>query len=150
MSKQESDFPRRERFGLRRDFMPRRRVLAGITAILMSASLIFSGNVSAHNIDLNKAREVVRNYARMVRDQSGGKYVHYSTNCVAAFPGHNHIARCLIDYKNEEDTKKGVYTCRELVEIKLWPHKAGINYTPRGVHVSPPCGNIKLDWTPMS
>ncbi|MFL6229075.1 MAG: hypothetical protein ACJ741_09870 [Pyrinomonadaceae bacterium] len=130
--------------------MLRGRALAGIVAIVMGASLIFAGNVSAHNIDMNKAREAARNYARQVRDESGGKYTHYSTSCVAAFPGHNHIARCLIDYKNEEDTKKGVYTCRELVEIKLLPHHSGIDYTPRGVHVSTPCGNLKLTWTPMS
>ena len=120
-----------------------------VVPILIGASLFFTWSTSAHNIDLAKAREVTRNYAQKVRDESGGKYAHYSTSCVAAFPGHNHIARCMVDYKNEADTKKGVYTCRELIEVKLWPHTAGLNYTPRGVHVSPPCGNVKLDWTPM-
>ena len=126
-----------------------RRSLMIIVSILIGSSLLFTWKASAHNIDLAKAREVIRNYARRVRDESVGKYAHYSTSCVAAFPGHNHIARCLIDYKNEADTKKGVYTCRELIEVKLWAHDAGINYTPRGVHVSPPCGNVKLYWTPM-
>ena len=128
--------------------MPR-TLLSGVVILLIGASFVFSVSVSAHNIDIAKAREVIRNYARKVRDDSGGKYARYSTSCVAAFPGHNHIASCVIDYKNEADTKKGVYTCRELIEIKLWPHSAGINYTPRGVHVSPPCGNVKLDYTPM-
>ena len=127
----------------------RRKSLIVIVAILMGASFVFKWNASAHNIDLKKAREVIRNYAKSVRDNSGGKYAHYSTSCVAAFPGHNHIARCVVDYKNEADTKTGVYTCRELIEVKLWAHDAGINYTPRGVHVSPPCGNVKLDWTVM-
>ncbi len=120
-----------------------------VIIFLLGASLVFPLSASAHNIDVKKAREVIRNYAQKVRDESGGKYAHYSTSCVAAFPGHNHIARCVVDYKNEADTKKGVYTCRELIEVKLWAHDAGINYTPRGVHVSPPCGNVTLDWTRM-
>ena len=149
MIKQVNNFSPRQLLGITAGLMLRRRALAGIAVILIGASLIFSGIVSAHNIDLAKAREVTRNYARKVRDDSGGKYAHYSTSCVAAFPGHNHIARCVIDYKNEADTKKGVYTCRELIEVKLWSHENGLNYTPRGVHVSPPCGNVKLDWTVM-
>src|ERR1700752_2469917 len=149
MIKQANNFSPRQLLGITAGLMLRRRALAGIAVILIGASLIFSGIVSAHNIDMAKAREVTRNYARKVRDDSGGKYAHYSTSCVAAFPGHNHIARGVIDYKNEEDTKKGGSTCRELIEVKLWAHDAGINYTPRGVHVSPPCGNVKLDWTVM-
>ena len=157
MSVQESNFPRREGFGPRVDFTLRRRALAGIAAILMGTSFIFSVNVSAHNIDLVKAREAARNYARQVRDESGGAYVHYSTSCVAAFPNHNHIARCLIDYKNEADTKKGVYTCRELIEIKLLPHKDPItgeerfNYTLYGYHASRnQCGGIWLSGNVMN
>src|SRR6185369_12260474 len=133
----------------RGELFMRKNPLIVIVAMLIGVNFVFTCSTSAHNIDLAKAREVIRNYARNVRDQSGGKYAHYSTSCVAAFPGHNHIARCVIDYKNEADTKKGVYTCRELIEVKLWAHDAGINYTPRGVHVSPPCGNVKLDWTVM-
>ena len=127
----------------------RKSPLIVIVVMLIAVNFVFTCSTSAHNIDLAKAREVTRNYARKVRDESGGKYAHYSTSCVAAFPGHNHIARCVVDYKNEADTKKGVYTCRELIEVKLWAHDAGINYTPRGVHVSPPCGNVTLDWTRM-
>jgi len=126
--------------------MLRRRALAGIAVILIGASLIFSGIVSAHNIDLKKARELARDYARKVRDESGGKYAHYSTNCVAAFPNHNHIARCLIEYRNEADTKKGVYTCQELIEINLPPHRDGrMGYDLWANHVSfSQCGNIRL------
>ena len=151
MSKPESDFPRRERFGMRLGLMLRRRVLAGIAAILMGASFIFSGNVSAHNIDLVKAREVARNYARQVRDESGGKYLHFSTNCVRAFPGHNHIVRCLIDYQNAADAKKGVYTCRELIEIKMKPHNGDeVNFDLYGYHASHNnCGKFRLNGTPM-
>jgi hypothetical protein len=133
--------------------MSKRGLLSVVAAILMGASLIFSGNVSAHNIDVKKAREAARNYARKVRDESGGRYVHYGTNCVAAFPNHNHIARCLIDYQNEEDTKKGVYTCRELIEIKYPVHTdlTQENFTMYGYHASAnTCGNTRLKATVMN
>jgi len=125
----------------------RRRSLIVIIASLSGVCLLFTWAASAHNIDLKKAREVARDYARQVRDESGGKYVHYSTNCVAAFPNHNHIARCLIDYRNEADTKKDVYTCRELIEIKLLPHKPyGMTYILYGNHASSTyCGRAPLD-----
>ena len=124
----------------------RRKSLAVIVAIVIGANLVFTWSTSAHNIDLKKAREVVRDYARKVRDESGGKYVHYSTNCVAAFPNHNHIARCLIEYRNEADTKKGVYTCQELIEINLPPHDDNrMGYDLWGTHVSfSQCGKSRL------
>ena len=146
MIKQANNFSPRQLLGITAGLMLRRRALAGIAVILIGASLIFSGIVSAHNIDLKKARELARDYARKVRDESGGKYVHYSTNCVAAFPNHNHIARCLIEYRNEADTKKGVYTCQELIEINLPPHRDGrMGYDLWANHVSfSQCGNIRL------
>jgi len=124
----------------------RRKSLAVIVAIVIGANLVFTWSTSAHNIDLKKARELVRDYARKVRDESGGKYVHYSTNCVAAFPNHNHIARCLVEYRNEADTKKGVYTCQELIEINLPPHDGNqMGYDLWATHVSfSQCGNIRL------
>jgi len=146
MIKQANNFSPRQLLGITAGLMLRRRALAGIAVILIGASLIFSGIVSAHNIDLKKARELARDYARKVRDESGGKYAHYSTNCVAAFPNHNHIARCLIEYRNEADTKKGVYTCQELIEINLPPHNDGrMGYDLWANHVSfSQCGNIRL------
>lgn len=83
------------------------RVSISLVIVLLGASLVFPLGVFAHNIDVKKAREVVRDYARQVRDESGGKYAHYSTCCVSAFPNHNYIARCTIDYQSEADTKKG-------------------------------------------
>ena len=117
-----------------------------IVAIVIGAHLVFTWSSSAHNIDLKKARELVRDYARKVRDESGGKYVHYSTNCVAAFPNHNHIARCLVEYRNEADTKKGVYTCQELIEINLPPHDGNrMGYDLWATHVSfSQCGKSRL------
>jgi len=123
-----------------------------IIAILMGASLVYTWGTSAHNIDVKKARELVRDYARSVRDESNGKYIHYSTNCVAAFPGHNHIARCLIDYTNEADAKKGVYTCRELIEIKMWPHHQSLeDYHLWATHASNnQCGSRRFNNTPLN
>lgn len=128
MNTRENSFARRKKLGLTMGFVQRRRALAGIAAILIGASFVFSGSASAHNIDVKKAREVAREYARTIRDQSKGNYIHFSTNCVAAFPGHNHIVRCLIDYKNAKDSAAGVYTCREGIELFLYPHGSSNTY----------------------
>ena len=105
----------------------KRRSLAIMLVILTGASLVFTWTTSAHNIDLKKAREVARDYARSVRDASGGKYAHYSTNCVRAFPNHNHYVRCSIDYQSASDAEKGVYTCRESIEVYMGSHDGGIS-----------------------
>lgn len=152
MSKQDKGCSRRGRLEMRLGIMSRRRALAGIAALVMGASLVFTWSASAHNIDLTKAREMARAYARQVRDESGGKYAHFSTNCVRAFPGHNHIARCLIDYQNAADRERGVYTCRELIEIKMPPHSRSgqINFELYGFHASNnQCGSRRLNNTPM-
>src|SRR5205085_1891114 len=124
----------------------RRRSLLVIVAILMGASLVFTSGTSAHNIDLEAARDAARRYARQIRDQSAGKYQHYSTKCENAFPGHNHIVRCQIDYQHESFTKSTAYTCREFIEIKVEPHgsifnpvKSGFLY---GYHTTAPCGGV--------
>ncbi len=145
MSTQDNGCLRRVRWEMRLGFMLRRRVLAGFAAILMGASLVFSPSASAHNIDLAKAREVAREYARQVRDESGGKYIHYSTNCVRAFPNHNHYVRCLVDYQNAKDTAKGVYTCRESIEVYMYAHSDyGEMFALYAKHTSFPCGSRKL------
>jgi hypothetical protein len=136
-----------------RGFMLRRKLLAGVAAILMGASLVFSGSASAHNIDLAKAREVARDYARGVRAESDGRYLHYSTNCVSAFPNHNHIVRCLIDYQSAKDKAKGVYTCRESIELKFNAHSVSGGrpvYIIWGDHTSnSKCGNRFLTKAPL-
>ena len=115
MSTEQNNFSRCEKL--------RRRVLAGITALLMGSSLVFTGDASAHNIDLAKARDLARIYARGVRDGSGGKYLHYTTSCRKNFPGHNHSARCTIQYQNAQDAAAGVYTCKEIIELAMGPHR---------------------------
>jgi len=78
--------------------------------------------------------------------------VHYSTNCVRAFPGHNHIVSCVISYQNEQDTAKGVYTCRESIEIKMPPHSrtGSMDFGLHGFHTSwNICGSRQLNDTLM-
>ena len=124
----------------------RRKSLVVLVVFLMATSLVGTRTTSAHNIDLKKAREIVRDYARKVRDESGGKYVHYSTNCVNAFPNHNHIARCLVEFRNAADDEKGVYTCRELIEIKMSPHNnTAMSFNLWAFHASDnQCGSRRL------
>ena len=124
-----------------------RKSLVVLVVFLMATSFVGIQGTSAHNIDLKKAREIVRDYARQVRDESGGKYVHYSTNCVNAFPNHNHIARCLVEFRNAADSEKGVYTCRELIEIKMPAHNDGaISYNLWANHVSDnQCGSTRFN-----
>ena len=133
----------------------RTKSLIAIVAILMGTNFVFEWSASAHNIDLKKAREAARDYARMVKEQVHGglygTYIHYSTNCVRAFPGHNHIVRCLIEFQNSDDTRKGTYTCRETIEIKMHPHKGDqVNFELYGTHASGnSCGPDKLNDTSM-
>lgn len=149
MSKQKNGFSRHEMSDMKAG-LRLRKVLAMIATISMGASLIFTSSTSAHNIDLAKAREVAREYARTVRAESGGKFLHYSTNCVRAFPGgHNHYVRCLIEYQNEKDTAAGVYTCKETIEVYMKPNGGPGNrgpdiYTLYAKHTSFPCGRRKL------
>ena len=147
MSTQQNNSPRREKLGVIKGFMLRRKVLAGIAALSMGASLIFTLSASAHNIDVKKAREAAREYAREVRDKSGGKYLHYSTFCYKMFANHNHYARCEIEYQNAKDKAKGVYTCKEIVNFYMRAHgKVGENYTLYGKHSSAnACGGYFLD-----
>jgi len=125
----------------------RRKSLVVLVVFLIATSPVGTRSTSAHNIDLKKAREIVRDYARRVRDESGGKYIHYSTNCVNAFPNHNHIARCLVEFRNAADSEKGVYTCRELIEIKAPAHNnSAMNFNLWANHVSDNhCGSRRFN-----
>lgn len=124
-----------------------RRSLACIAALLMVASLVFTRSTSAHNIDVKKARELVRDYARGVRDQSGGKYLHYSTRCTRSNPGHNHYVSCVVEYQNAKDKAAGVYTCKETLIIFLQAHSGSVeDYRIVGRHASNnTCGSRRLN-----
>ncbi len=150
MSKQETDFSRREILRITAGFMlRRRRLLAGIAVLLMGASFIFMRRASAHNIDLAKAKVLARDYAWNVREESGGKFIRSTWNCVKAFPKHNHYVRCVIQHQNASDKAAGVYTCKETIELFMPPDdydKAGPNYTIIARHTSyHHCGRSRLN-----
>ncbi|MBA3765852.1 MAG: hypothetical protein H0W99_02470 [Acidobacteria bacterium] len=99
-----------------------RRALYGIIALLMCVSLVFTLSASAHNIDLAKAQEIARDYARQVRKESNGKYLHYSTDCRNLFQGHNHYVRCAIEYTDDEKTGgTNPALCRESIDVFFQP-----------------------------
>jgi hypothetical protein len=114
MNTQDDGYSRRERLG--------RRVLAGIAAILIGASFIFTSSASAHNINLNKAWEMAREYARGVRAESNGKYLHYTTDCWELFEGHNHYVRCGISYNNRVGDRAPTILCRETIDVYHQAH----------------------------
>jgi hypothetical protein len=111
--------------------MLRRKVLPGLAAIVMGASLIFTPKVLAHSIDLEAAWEKARDHARSVRNDSNGNYKHYATDCVKAFTGHNHYVRCTIFFQTEKDKERGKWTCRERVEVY---HEAHGRTGPGGIY----------------
>ncbi len=152
MSKQETDFSRRQILGQTVCFMLRRSVLAGIIAVLMGASLVFTGSASAHNIDLAKAKELVRRYAQAVRRESDSRdlYISSTWNCVNAFPNHNHIVRCVIQHQNARDKNAGVYTCKETMELYMTPHRPAESYLIYARHTSVSnCGKGRFYDTPL-
>ena len=128
MSKQDNGFSRRQMSELTTGLRLKRSMLFGIAVLVMGASLFFTPSTSAHNIDVEKARELVRDYARRVRDESGGQYIHYSTSCTRSNPGHNHYVGCVVKYQNEADAAKGVYTCKEALVLFMSPHNRDGSY----------------------
>ncbi len=122
--------------------MLRRRVLAGIAALLMGVSLVFTLSASAHNISLANAQEMARDYARSVRKGSKGKYLHYSTDCYKLFQDHNHYVRCQIDYTDDEKTGgTNSAVCRETIDVFFQPHNAGERSNYWIKHHSGQCGS---------
>lgn len=97
-------------------------ILAIMATLVMGVGLVVTANTFAHNIDVKAAREKARDYARKKRSDPGRTYKHYSTDCVAAYPGHNHYVRCTISYQNEADTARGRQTCTERIEVYLRAH----------------------------
>ena len=132
MTKQASKLLRRERSEMMTVGLTSRiGILAVIATVLMSAGLVFAANALAHNIDLEKAWEKARDYARAKRSDPGRTYKHYATDCVKAFPGHNHIVRCTISYQTPKDKEKGKWTCSERIEVY---HEAHGRTGPGGIY----------------
>lgn len=145
MSKQETDFSRRQILGQTVCFMLRRSVLAGIIAVLMGASLVFTGSASAHNIDLKRAKEMALARAQALVDNSPRNYVQGITSCGRAFPGHNHIVQCRIQYEDKVSKNvDGVFACTEYIQVYFQSHRDGQNYNPYMRHTSRSCGTDTL------
>ncbi len=121
MSIQQNNFPRCERLGMKLNFMLRKSILAGIAVVVMGTSLVFSGSASAHNIDLPKARELAKEYARGIIKEGRG-YINYAWRCKSMFSGHNHYVQCEIEYKTAKDKAAGVYSCKEVIQVILQAH----------------------------
>ena len=145
MSKQQNRHSRRERLEMTMGFILRRRVLAGIAAFLMCASLVFTLRASAHNISLANAQEMARQYAKSVREESGGKYISSMTDCYTLFPGHNHYVRCEIDYKDEATKNNGRGVCYETIDVYVQSHRGGQSFKKWMKHTSyQHCGKRRL------
>jgi hypothetical protein len=99
------------------------RPLATRTTIVLVLSLcVIVGGISrvnAHNIDVVKARDKAREYAKKKVDDPNRAYQHFSTDCLAAFPGHNHIVRCSIFYFDDSRNQ----LCKERIEAFVAPHE---------------------------
>lgn len=118
-----------------------RRVIVAMAVLSMGASLVFSVNVSAHNIDVKKATEVAKEYAREVIKESQGKYRHFKWRCGRMYPGHNHYVGCTLEYQNDKDKAAGVYTCKETININMIPNRGKDIYDLYASHTSFRCGN---------
>jgi hypothetical protein len=118
-----------------------KRVIVGIAVLLMVASLVFPWSASAHNIDVKKATEVAKEYAREVIKESQGKYLHFKWRCGRMYPGHNHYVGCTIEYQNAKDKAAGVYTCKETININMKPNRGKDIYDLYASHTSFRCGN---------
>jgi hypothetical protein len=96
--------------------MKKRSLLVFILALGLFSSGI--SEVSAHNIDVVVAREKAREYARQKVADPNRAYEHYTTDCLAVFPGHNHYVRCSVFY---QDANR-VQLCKERIEVFLAAH----------------------------
>lgn len=125
---------------------PTQRVFTAVVigaVVMMAVSFAFTLSTSAHNINLARAREKAREYARLVRDDSDGLYTRYRTDC-REFPaggGHHHIVRCVIEFDDEVTikSKSGKHVCRETLEINFSPHNRGVSYQMNLKHYSGNC-----------
>lgn len=92
-----------------------------ILALILTLGLFWSGvpRVFAHTIDVAKARDKAREYAKKKVDDPNRTYQHFTTDCLAAFSGHNHVVRCSIFYLDDSRNQ----LCKERIEVFLEPHK---------------------------
>ncbi len=125
--------------------MRRRNLRLGVAAFFIGGGLVLPVTLSAHNINLEKAQEFARDYARQVRKESNGKYTHYSTDCYRLFEGHNHYVRCLIEYDDDAPKDKSSKLCRETIDVYLQAHNRGETFDYYIKHYSGRCGSKRLN-----
>ena len=97
-----------------------KRTLGVFVAASIAASLAMAPSASAHNINVPVALGKAQAYAKRVVADPTTPYIRwYATirNCVAAFPGHNHYARCRVSYDTPQSLPTDRYACSEVVEV---------------------------------
>jgi len=94
--------------------------IRSVIILILALGLFWSGvpRLFAHNIDVAKARDKAREYAKQKVADPNRAYEHFTTDCLAAFPGHNHYVRCSIFYFDESRKQ----LCKERIEVYLPEH----------------------------
>ena len=124
-------------------------VFGAITALFIAASLGFALSASAHNIDVNQAKQKVEVYARKVaRDRN---YPYFIVDCSAIYSGHNHQVRCYAKYQNANTRAAGRYSCSEEITVYFQSHQGSrrnweyyMTHVKHGNYPPDPCGNETL------
>ncbi len=142
MGNQNSGFSRRNTVGIMLNLMLRVRVLAGITAVLMVASLTLTQIASVHDISLAMAKTRVVKYAEKIVKLKN--YDEAITECKRAFSGHNHYVRCEVKYKDRRNkNKESVFACTEKIEVYFQPHNRGEEHIYYMRHTTRECGDTR-------
>jgi len=129
--------------GIMLNLILRVRVLAGITAVLMVASLPLTQIASVHDISLAMAKTRVVKYAEKIVKSKN--YDEAITECKRAFPGHNHYVRCEVKYKDRRNkNKENVFSCTEKIEVYFQPHNQGEEHIYYMRHTTRECGDTRL------
>lgn len=92
-------------------FMLRKSVYVGIAALFMGASLVFTFDASAHDIDAEQARQKLKGYAQTV-DKDGNPDIR----CDKIYP---HQVICEIRYFNPVSLK---ISCEESITVYFKSH----------------------------
>ena len=94
--------------------------MRSVLVLILALGIFWSGvpRVFAHNIDVAKARDKAREYAKGKVADPNRAYEHFTTDCLAAFPGHNHYVRCSIFYFDGSRNQ----LCKERIEVYLPEH----------------------------
>ena len=106
----------REALGLTPSRPRRIAVLAGLIAIVIASALIVSSNVTAHDIDLEQARQKLEDYARSVAQENN--YRADVVNRITCNKEYPHQVICFIGYR----TQDGKDACTEGITVYFKSH----------------------------